>query len=374
MKISKLKRKNSILLFASSLLIAIIGIISCEKDTILTSHEEKISQNDIDLIIQMGFDTVGLEQRGCFYIVEGDIMLRKDKLNEYSFSRSNGRTLRQARVNSLIDFDNQIDITVRVDNSIPTSESDNWRTEIQQAINDWNGIADTRIHLVYTTNSIADITISSDGGVLYDGNYSNFVLAQASWPLGGNAGPTIIINLNAGADRIFTSSQKRYNMVHELGHCLGLRHTNWSGLGESNGIGIPGTPNTGSNPDPNSVMNGGTALNSWIGFSNYDKIAIQNLYPGLKVNVSGPSCLPSFGSATWTASGVYGDGNYTYEWHYLIRRGVQKIKGVVYSNNLTLDFQSGDSFSAGVTVLSSGETANGGTGDGFMYECFPFPL
>ncbi len=73
-------------------------------------------------------------------------------------------------------------------------------------------------------------------------------------------------------------SQKTYNLVHELGHCIGFRHTNWYSLGEGSGsVGanqIPGSPTS----DSNSVMNGGTALNSWKGFSNWDIFSVKYLY------------------------------------------------------------------------------------------------
>jgi hypothetical protein len=67
--------------------------------------------------------------------------------------------------------------------------------------------------------------------------------------------------------------------LHEVGHCLGFRHTNWSTRGESqnpNGAFlINGTPSS----DPNSFMNGGTAGASWAGFSTGDVNAFKNLYP-----------------------------------------------------------------------------------------------
>lgn len=57
---------------------------------------------------------------------------------------------------------------------------------------------------------------------------------------------------------------------------------NWRGwyyYPESTPIDVPGTPTAGNNPDPNSVMNGGTAENSWNGFSSADITTIKRLYP-----------------------------------------------------------------------------------------------
>lgn len=107
-----------------------------------------------------------------------------------------------------------------------------------------------------------------------------------------------------------SESTKIYNMVHELGHCIGFRHTNWEDEGyyNQNGDYIGGNyiPNI-TQPDPNSVMNKETALYSWNGFSQYDIIAVNYLYPPLPCNTRlvGPS-------ENRCAYNLYGDiANYT---------------------------------------------------------------
>lgn len=112
------------------------------------------------------------------------------------------------------------------------------------------------------------------------------VLASASFPnRRGTAGRTITVNtVNYG----LSTSEKRFVMVHEMGHCIGFRHTNWfdrnsdgnQTTNDSEGVGsiganhIPGTP---TGLDPNSVMN--AIVDSWNGFGNNDKTAVQYLYP-----------------------------------------------------------------------------------------------
>jgi hypothetical protein len=66
-------------------------------------------------------------------------------------------------------------------------------------------------------------------------------------------------------------------MLHELGHNLGLRHTDGQGEGSA-GVGlvhIPGTPTS----DPNSFMRSRSCGVSWTGFSNGDLIALNHLWP-----------------------------------------------------------------------------------------------
>lgn len=65
-------------------------------------------------------------------------------------------------------------------------------------------------------------------------------------------------------------------------------------------------------------MNGGTALNSWVGFSNFDRIAYSNTYPlpAMGVTISGPTRGDNSGTYMWSASASNGVAPYTYAWRY----------------------------------------------------------
>ena len=68
------------------------------------------------------------------YLIQGDIYLEKSKLVTYSQPQT-----RQAyHTTGLIGHPKQRAITVGVDSSIPASGVDDWRDEIQEAINLWN--------------------------------------------------------------------------------------------------------------------------------------------------------------------------------------------------------------------------------------------
>ncbi len=148
-----------------------------------------------------------------------------------------------------------------------------WGHGINNAIMAYNErINNFRIEFrqVYSQSS-ADITIKSDNGVL-----PNTTVASAGFPANGNPYPTVLINLDFLNSFNLQQGQMRYNIMHELGHCIGFRHTNLRLRGEttSNANPITTTPNA---EDPNSVFNGGTALNS-NDWSVYDKIALETLY------------------------------------------------------------------------------------------------
>jgi hypothetical protein len=119
------------------------------------------------------------------------------------------------------------------------------------------------------------------------------VAAQATFPadapFSGWPGPTIEVN-TAYTGTPNNDLTKLRNMVHELGHAIGFRHTNWQTNdcdnspcqpGEYGANQIPNTPPT----DAASVMNGGTATEEWAGFSQNDSLATTYLYPTM--------CTPS---------------------------------------------------------------------------------
>lgn len=130
--------------------------------------------------------------------------------------------------------------------------------------------------------------------------------------MNGKPGSSIRINLDYNNNKIIPRLQKIYNMVHELGHCFGLRHTNWKSIGESGANHIDGTPTS----DPNSIMNGGTAESSWNGFSENDRHAIWTLYPTSYISLIGfPGNIISFGKDKFRISVLCPEPIASYWWN-----------------------------------------------------------
>lgn len=275
---------NSLFLSCCFVLSLLLNACSNELETIVPA-EQSISSaenNDIHILQSLGFDASDITEMETCYLVEGDIIFEKSKLSEYGKAQT-----RQAyHTTGLIAYPKQSTITVGIDSSIPTSGVDNWREEILEAINLWNPLSN--LHLTYTTDANPDILVRSDANNLLPNN----AIAAGEFPVNGEPGTTILINLDYGYNKTIPRLQKIYNMVHEFGHCFGLRHTNWEARKESPANHINGTPTS----DPYSVMNGGTAESSWNGFSSNDKYAIKKIYPEFSASFLGfPEKIRNFG-------------------------------------------------------------------------------
>lgn len=266
--------------FKITILLFSISLFSCKKSDVdrMNQSEQQSQQgslpNDyVSLIAGMGFNVDSIVEYADFFIVENDIMFSKSKLDAMSKKGSSNTNGRETQATNGITLTRPAvsNITVYVDPSIPIGGVDDWRAEITAAMNHWTSISNCIIDFT-NGSSGADIIVRSDGNSL-----PNDTQASAEFPTNGNdPGFQIMINLDFYGNRTVTSAQKVYNMVHEFGHCIAFRHTNWNIRGESNAYDIGhGVPST----DPNSVMNGGTALNSWAGFSVYDVLAAELVYP-----------------------------------------------------------------------------------------------
>lgn len=210
-----------------------------------------------------GFSTTDVHDDGSYVTVENDIMIRKDELlTHFRMEQAGGKPglHYQWAWNTRLAASKRVNI--RVDLS-QISSSPSWQAAARRAIANWNNVPG--VDLVLTEGGPADIYV-------YFGQCnSSLAIACAQYPIsGGNPGTYIrIVDQYSG----MLVEQKEWILTHEVGHTIGLAHTDQNAAGTHF---IQGTPTS----DPNSVMNSvydGFSLFS--GFSSGDVSAARLLFP-----------------------------------------------------------------------------------------------
>jgi hypothetical protein len=222
----------------------------------------------VQLLYSRGYERGTIYETEEHFLAPPDLLYSKD-INDYDLS-DNGNTAEQAYNTGKLVSLNRMRINVFLDNSIGTD----LQTQSVNAINELNGINNCALFFVrvFTANQ-ANITIRSDFGA-----ESANVLGRAGFPSNGRPFNTVTLNVDRLPD--FGADVRRNTIVHELGHCVGLRHTNWQARRESGAVNIPGT----SANDTGSIMwhsiSGGGA------FSAGDLVAFRALFPrALRIDV-----------------------------------------------------------------------------------------
>lgn len=238
-----MKHLSKILLL---LIIASLAITSCSKQAKETKDE--ISEAVKNQIHELGFSTSDIQKIDEGYLVEGDIVLTEAGLNE----KPTSPMLRIAEVEQY----NTFNLVTGGARTIRISSSGNVNTSVSNAI-------DAAITRYNNENLLLTFQRVSSGGdinikIVSGGSF----IASSGFPSGGNPYPEIKFN-----KRFQNNSSGFLTTViaHEIGHCIGFRHTDYMnrsfscGTGgnegqETTGVGavhIPGTP---TGPDAASWM------------------------------------------------------------------------------------------------------------------------
>jgi hypothetical protein len=248
----------------------VVTIFSCQnEDSALTSKND-VSQDALDKIHQLGFSTQNVQAADGGYLVEGDIFLQGSDLT----ATPDHRLLRiaeteQYRTNNLVSGTRTI--TVSISNRLPSS----YVAALDEALGRYNALG---LRLTFQrVSSGANISL-----VKGSGNY----LASSGFPSGGNPYGQVKVNSNAIGSQ--PQSTVASIIAHELGHCIGFRHTDYmdrsyscggspvnEGASTVGAVLIPGTP---SGPDAGSWMLACIGSGQNRPFNSNDKTALNYLY------------------------------------------------------------------------------------------------
>lgn len=257
----------------SAIALLALTVVSCSKEA-ATEQELEITEDVVNSVKALGFSTNNLMATEGGYIVEGDIFIPSNEL-----TRSvSGKILRvgqseQYRTTNLVTGLPRV-ITISVDATLGSS----YVAATDEAINRYNA---ENLQLTFQrVSSGATINIKA-------APKSARYLASAGFPTanGNPYGQVLVATRQIGSQPLNTVASI---LAHEIGHCIGFRHTDYmdrsyscggstanEGASTVGAVHIPGTP---TGPDANSWMLAciGSGMNR--PFNNNDKTALEYLY------------------------------------------------------------------------------------------------
>lgn len=273
---------------ASALLLMASAMVSCSKTSVEASNANGLTQDEKSLIAEAGFDAGWAEkQADGTYLIEGDLGLTKEYLQElantpysHNFVVANNEHYRTTNVVST-PTSGQRNITVRLGSGFNSFFGPGLDASLARYNNLNLKIRFTRVttggNLVISASNLG----TSGGGC---------ILGRASgFPSGGNPSSGFTLSNSTCANNFFNSSAKADEVImHEIGHCIGFRHTDYTtrkSCGQNSnegtaGIGavyIPGTP-TASQVSSTSAHWMMACTNSNPAITNEDVTALNYVY------------------------------------------------------------------------------------------------
>jgi hypothetical protein len=262
--------------------LAVIGItgatlVSCKKDAKAPATQSEISDETLAQIQSLGFYNKGVQKVDEGYLVEGDIVLTPEDLAAAPaiYGMRVGNT-EQYQTNNLVKAGGGRTITVALSSKLPSS----YGAALDEMVNRYNA---ENLTLHFTR-------VSSNANITFVPGHGSY-LASSGFPTsGGNPYSQVKVNaqfIGTGTSSTFVNYLATI-FAHEVGHCIGFRHTDYMDRSYSCGgaysnegastVGAIWIENTPVDAEPNSWMLACISSGQNRPFDNYDKIALNALY------------------------------------------------------------------------------------------------
>jgi hypothetical protein len=276
------------LTIAMSIVALFVVAPSCSEQELQSQPEPEVSDAVKAQFKNLGFDVSDIRLvkdenpfssrfGSKYYLLEGDIAITEDNLKSMLGSdiAHHGAVGEQYRTTNLVSNNRTIRVLGYTGGS--NALDSKMRTALQQAVDNYNAL---NIGLTFTlsfgtntsANNITVYRVSGSAG------------GSAGFPSGGN--PYQWVQIYSGTSS-YSTDVVEHVITHEIGHCLGLRHTDYfnrslscgtggnEGASDVGAIHVPGTP---TGYDANSIMLSCFSSSETGEFGNYDRVALEYLY------------------------------------------------------------------------------------------------